>query len=386
ERRLLSVTPELLFSNGGVSSNPENFTQVGDAVFFTATSTGFGTELWVTDGTPSGTTMVADINPGPDSADPFNLVEFDGRLVFAASDGDDNFEPWISDGTESGTHRIKDINPGGSSIEFGKRYLYVPPGFPNPFPYPIELPPLEYMALTLEETQFSTIMEFGRSSLLSSFKAADTFFFGALTDNEGFELWRTDGTQEGTQLVRDMYPGNSSVHFYGPYTDIWGLTDVEGTLFYAGYDGEGDYGILKSDGSEEGTVSVTDVNPNDTTYPLRLVALNDELLFFTIDGSSLDGFNFWKSDGTEAGTALIKSFPNSSGDGIPYIRQLAVSEGLLFFAADDGANGKELWISDGTEAGTSLLADIQPGAAWSDPHDLTSVNGGIFFTANDGIH
>ena len=59
--------------------------------------------------------------------------------------------------------------------------------------------------------------------------------------------------------------------------------------------------------------------------------------------------------------------------------------GTLFFAADDGANGSELWKSDGTAAGTVLVKDITPGSRrGSCPSDLTNVNGTLFFAANDG--
>ncbi len=89
----------------------------------------------------------------------------------------------------------------------------------------------------------------------------------------------------------------------------------------------------------------------------------------------------WKSDGTEAGTLVVRDI-NPLGGSFP--RSLVNVNGTLFFAANDGTNGKELWMSDGTAAGTVLVADINPGFDWSQPSSLTNVNGTLFFSADDG--
>ena len=49
-------------------------------------------------------------------------------------------------------------------------------------------------------------------------------------------------------------------------------------------------------------------------------------------------------------------------------------------------HGSELWKTDGTAAGTVLVKDIRSGASGSYPHNLTNVNGTLFFTANDGTN
>src|SRR5262245_16221248 len=60
--------------------------------------------------------------------------------------------------------------------------------------------------------------------------------------------------------------------------------------------------------------------------------------------------------------------------------------GTAYFAADDGVNGIELWKSDGTAAGTVLVKNIRSGATGSNPASLTNVNGTLFFKANDGVN
>src|SRR5262245_19447609 len=79
---------------------------------------------------------------------------------------------------------------------------------------------------------------------------------------------------------------------------------------------------------------------------------------------------------------LVKDIESSSGDGNP--GELTVSGGSLFFGADDGIEGPfgdELWKTDGTPAGTVLVKDIVPGPQGSGPVSLTDVQGTLFFTA-----
>jgi ELWxxDGT repeat protein len=65
---------------------------------------------------------------------------------------------------------------------------------------------------------------------------------------------------------------------------------------------------------------------------------------------------------------------------------LTNANGTLFFAGNDGTDGSELWKSDGTAAGTVMVKDINPGSFGSSPASLTLSGGHLFFTANDGTH
>ena len=141
-------------------------------------------------------------------------------------------------------------------------------------------------------------------------------------------------------MVKDINPGPGSG---GPGQ----LTDVNGTLYFTASEGNHVSELWRSDGTEAGTTVVKSVSA---------VGLTDfrGALYF---GSGPGGL--WRSDGTEAGTTIVK---DSIGIGC-YRSGLTVVNGILYFAADDGAHGSELWRSDGTEAGTTMVKDFGPGSS-----------------------
>jgi ELWxxDGT repeat protein len=126
----------------------------------------------------------------------------------------------------------------------------------------------------------------------------------------GYELWKSDGTSSGTVLVRDINQGTGSA-FHWWWRNTW-FTNVNGTLYFVADDG--------------------------TT-----------------------GYELWKSDGTSAGTRLVRNI--NSGGFSSYPQYLTNVSGTLFFSAYDGNKGYELWKSDGTPGGTVLVRDIRP-ASW----------------------
>jgi ELWxxDGT repeat protein len=95
-----------------------------------------------------------------------------------------------------------------------------------------------------------------------------------------------------------------------------------------------------------------------------LTGVGGQLFFFADDGSN--GAELWTSDGTGVGTVLVKDVkpgvPNAKDSGPTDLTDVG---GRLFFAASDGTHGAEPWASDGTGAGTVLVKDVNQGGAFT---------------------
>src|ERR687892_607557 len=126
---------------------------------------------------------------------------------------------------------------------------------------------------------------------------------------------------------------------------------------------------------------VKDINPAGSGAPDSLIA-SAGTLFFVADGDFAGG-ELWKSDGTAAGTVMVKDiYPHVDDDYAYRPDWLTDVGGTLFFSADDSTHGRELWKSDGTEGGTMMVKDIDPDGS-SGPGSLTDVGGTLFFSARE---
>jgi len=140
--------------------------------------------------------------------------------------------------------------------------------------------------------------------------------------------------------------------------------------------------LWKTDGTDAGTVMIKDIFPGlGSGAPSGYVATSDGTVFFVAtDGSR--GYELWKTDGTEAGTVLVKDIWAGPANSIP--SSLTPVGNRVYFFANDGVHGNELWVSDGTDAGTHLVKDLLPGANGQTPHGLGVTNGNLLFYGTDG--
>jgi ELWxxDGT repeat protein len=345
-------------------------------IFFAATTASNGEELWRSNGTEAGTSLVRDIVPGTGSSGAEDPVSTAPRTTFfRAWDADHGEELWKTDGTKRGTKLIKDINRDS------------PPGARCP------------------QDQCGIPMGWSHPDTLAAAKGR-MVFFAADDGKHGVELWKSDGTARGTRLVKDIntVPGNSNPNdttgAVNRGAEVEKLFVVGKTLYFRANDGKHGVELWKSDGTARGTTLVKDINPAapaPTTTACKsqkscagsswaddMTFVGKTLYFTANDGRH--GVELWKSDGTARGTTLVKDINPSSASTASDTGNLVAVSKTLFLSANDGTNGLELWKSDGTEAGTTLAKDINPGPADSDPDQLTAFGGLLLFRADDGVH
>lgn len=136
--------------------------------------------------------------------------------------------------------------------------------------------------------------------------------------------------------------------------------------------------VPASVGATSGPYLVKNINATGGSKPEQLTALGNLVLFTANDG--LHGRELWRSDGTNAGTQLVKDI-NPENDNYEGPWGLKAIGGLLYFSATDGVHGLELWASDGTSGNTRMVKDILPGIHGSEPHGFTEYNGRTYFSA-----
>lgn len=358
---------------GAEGSEPSDFTQVGARVFFVADDGTSGRELWVTDGTVAGTRLVSDLRAGAEGSAPEDLTPFDGVLYFMADDGVNGRELWRSDGTADGTSLLRDFSPPGSdtySVDMvaGEDFLYI----------------TVYAGANIEERVqlwktdgtpggFVRILaEYEDTGISSMTPVGDRLFFLFNFDREEYDLFVVDA--DGSLHFLREFPGR-------PHD----LVAFMGRLYFASGGGTvpdslGDE-LWRSDGTPEGTVRVRDVLPGPgDSGPRELAVLGAHLFFSADDGAH--GRELWRSNGTSEGTVLLEDFEPGPVGSAP--EELVAIQGRLFMSVETSGRGREPWAHDGDTDGATPLPEVAPGPASSDPRGFVRSGWDVFFSADDG--
>ena len=330
---------------GSGSSYPNGMTTLNGKVYFAALgdTTTHGTELWVSDGTQGGTAMLKDINPGVANSYPGSFTVVGAKLYFIANDGTHGYELWVTDGTSGGTNMVTDIWTGAGS------------GYPQS---------------------------------LTAFNGK--LYFSANDSVHGSEIWVSDGTAGGTAMIKDINPGIGGSSAQGYAIDrgyyVARFNEYNGKLYFRATDGSHGAELWSTDGTTSGTGMVADIWPGSgSSSPFFMTPYNGKLIFSATD-DSINGFNVWVTDGTSAGTSMVKNINpvgNYGADAADYSGYVELN-GKLYFSAKQAATGYELWVTDGTTAGTSLVKDIASGPIGSYPginYDMVAYNGKLYFGA-----
>ena len=275
---------------GALGSGPFGLTLVGSTLFFAADDGSNGVELWSTDGSTSGTTLIAsmvkDINAGgPSALDQDHLIELGNTLLFRANDGTDGVELWKSDGTAGSTVMVKDIKPGAASSFLGGMII-----------------------------------------------AGSMIYFSADDGTTGRELWKSDGTGPGTILVKDVRPGSGAS---APSR----LAYINGTLLFRASDGVHGFEPWASDGTAGGTFMIKDVAVGTAwSDPALFIDGGDAAPVFFAARDDPSGREWWRTDLTEAGTELFFDLNPASGSSHPDHAVVAPSGDIIFAAQVPGSD------------------------------------------------
>lgn len=428
----------------GVSgSTPYSFTPFKDSVLFSANDGVHGQELFISNGTASGTRLFQDVNTtvtenGIDGEAPF---VFKNKLFFFANDGEHGNELWQSDGTEAGTALVKDLQSGTLSINPGLSGYLTSSGDNLYFGSNNNYPGINYTWKTngivgngdtvTFKTNTGEIRNLNYLSYLEAFgpnTASCADVNGRLAFTYGDSLFITNQNQDSAFIVPlssthslPAFSRGDTLIFYN--ADYYGSGGDSNDSIYAcnaaskistpiGHlNGTGDEGTfisapLKDDNttyftavsfnSDEGGSSTlmrtngTEAGTADLQTAGYAGCIKDGIVYFS--GSSHtsldfdDEFELYKTDGTKAGTSMIKDINTDNSDidgGSSKPHSFIVYKDSVYFLATDSTALVGLWVTDGTRENTHLISYTDL-SSYVPNSSVGVVNGLMVFNTQDG--
>ena len=302
------------------------------------------------------------------------------KIYFAADDGVHGNELWVYDTITNTTHLVKDLWSGNSGLN---NSLLITIG--DIVYFTVNMPGAQLWRS--DGTEAGTYLVkllngggFSNSTVRQLFNFNGNIVFDVDDNVNGSELWISNGTTAGTTLVKDIRPGSLG----SSPTDFFVFNN---SLFFVAENGTTGRELWKSDGTNSGTMLLKDINGTGTNslYVTNFLVLNNSFYFFANDG--INGYELWKSDGTSIGTQLFKDITVGSAGSYSGLIGAVTSDYFIFEVTS--SLGTELWKCDGTDAGTVLLKDIYPGpnSSVSGNTQFAVLNNKIYFNAatDDGL-
>ncbi len=326
-------------------------------IYFVADDVVHGQELWVTDGTSSGTRRVSEFG----YAFPFNslrgsedVTTVGQNVVFFATDGLGPTTLWRSNGSPSSTRRAAEARegcdgPADALSSVGSRIVYAERCDGSGY---------ELRALDLSNGTVATLADICPGECDGGPRrpvrvGAYTLFEAGPWDDR--ELYVTDGTAAGTWRVSDVSEGGTDAGVL-PWLPVW----HDGRFWFPGRS--------RDTGSE---IYSTGLHPSETRLETDLVSgaiASAPLQFSPVDG----GVAYWRCSGWSVALSWsrgdvddvvdLATFPGDCYE--PEAGQPAISlNGRALMVRR--AHGLQLWSTDGTIPGTVRLLDQGGYNAWS---------------------
>ncbi|CEJ70537.1 hypothetical protein BN1195_02864 [Chryseobacterium oranimense G311] len=325
--------------NFGSSSDPGNLIKLNDLIIFPATRySDEGRELWCFNSVTQKSVLLKDIFPGYNSglSGSPSFVNVNGKIYFVAQDTFSSYQLWVTDGTVAGTMKEKDLGTNysiGNLVVAGNKIFYYVQN--------------ELWSYDTVSKVLLKVKTFVYSGDVKMYSFNNELIIGADDGVSGKEIWKSDGTVAGTVLLKDIVPNAG-----GSISGDFNILPLNNKFYFIASLGTG-YGLYASDGTEAGTVPVK---------PLRAPRLNGISAdnYFVFEGFDPDagGMEPWVSDGTAAGTKMLKNIMPGNTSSMGNSKFIKLNNKIYFDSNGNGvstAYGDYIWETDGTEAGTVLF-------------------------------
>lgn len=349
---------------GITSSIPYSFLKVGNIAYFQTDNN----QIWRTDGTDIGTYLVM---WNPDIVRPFPMFEQNGWIYFMERESGSSRFLWRMNG-----------NPNSEVIVTPKSTFSDTSGYISlnntDFLFNGRTASGGWTIWRSNGIVNYNMIDLTSTSALSSYTQLNSarnmdgkIYFSPVTEAYGWEPWTTDGTATGTKLLKDILVSSN----YFDNSAASNFTKMGSHIFFTAKDNTHGLELWKTDGTELGTMMVKEICPGNNTggsQPEILFEYNGLLYFQQHDGTSNQ---LYRTDGTESGTIKLTNVDYFWAGYRPLLK-----DGKLFFTAYTSQYGDEPYFIDLETLQITMIADVNPGTGSSSSAEFFELNGNVFFT------